>query len=262
VIVTADQASVARDFWIRAVPQTQCSENDNVNNIKGILHYHTEIGIPETNATHFDDGCVDESLSNLVPVVSKSVSAADWRFMEDVTVTKNTQNLFHWYLNSTSMQVAWENPTLLQIQNDATDFPSSSGVIEVPNANEWVYLLINTSIPVAHPIHLHGHDFFILAQGVNPWDGTTISHTNPPRRDTAMLESSGYLLIAFETDNPGAWLMHCHIGWHTSEGFALQFIERYDEIKDLIDYQTLDENCAAWTAYDSTYGIEQEDSGI
>jgi hypothetical protein len=182
--------------------------------------------------------------------------------MEDVTVTKNTQNLFHWYLNSTSMQVAWENPTLLQIQNDATDFPSSSGVIEVPNANEWVYLLINTSIPVAHPIHLHGHDFFILAQGVNPWDGTTISHTNPPRRDTAMLESSGYLLIAFETDNPGAWLMHCHIGWHTSEGFALQFIERYDEIKDLIDYQTLDENCAAWTAYDSTYGIEQEDSGI
>lgn len=77
-----------------------------------------------------------------------------------------------------------------------------------------------------------------------------------------MLESSGYLLIAFGTDNPGAWLMHCHIGWHTSEGFALQLIERYDEIKDLIDYRTLDENCAAWTAYDSTYGIEQEDSGI
>lgn len=182
--------------------------------------------------------------------------------MEDVTVAKNTQNLFHWYLNSTSMQVAWENPTLLQVWNEATNFSSSSGVIEVPNTNEWVYLLINTSIPVAHPIHLHGHDFFILAQGVNPWDGITISHPNPPRRDTAMLESSGYLLIAFETDNPGAWLMHCHIGWHTSEGFALQFIERYDEIRDLIDYQTLDENCAAWTAYDSTYGIQQEDSGI
>ncbi|OKO99523.1 Laccase-2 [Penicillium subrubescens] len=47
VIVTADQASVARDFWIRAVPQTQCSENDNVNNIKDILHYHAQIGIPK-----------------------------------------------------------------------------------------------------------------------------------------------------------------------------------------------------------------------
>jgi hypothetical protein len=179
-----------------------------------------------------------------------------------VTVTKNRQNLFRWYLNSTGMQVAWEDPTLLQIQNDATNFSSSSGVIEIPNANEWVYLLINTSIPVAHPIHLHGHDFSMLAQGVNPWDGTTISHMKPPRRDTAMLESSGYLLIAFETDNPGALLMHCHIGCHTSEDFALQFIERHDEIKDLIDSRTLNEICAAWTAYDSTYGIEQEDSGI
>ncbi|KAJ5390737.1 CAZyme family AA1 [Penicillium cataractarum] len=262
VIVTADQASVARDFWIRAVPQTQCSENDNVNNIKGILHYHTQVGIPETNATHFDDGCVDESPSDLVPVVSKSVSAANWQSMEDVIVKTNAQNLFRWYLNSTTMQVAWEDPTLLQIYNDATNFSASSGVIQVPNPNEWVYLFINTSIPVAHPIHLHGHDFFILAQGVNPWDGKTLSHANPPRRDTAMLESSGYLLIAFETDNPGAWLMHCHIGWHTSEGFALQFIERYDEIKDLIDYPSLEQNCAAWTAYDSAVGVEQDDSGI
>lgn len=101
---------MARDFWIRAVPQTQCSENDNVNNIKGILHYHTQIGIPETNATYFDDGCVDESLSNLVPIVPKSVSAADLRSMGNVTVAKNTENLSPWYLNSTSMQVAWEIP--------------------------------------------------------------------------------------------------------------------------------------------------------
>jgi uncharacterized membrane protein len=55
--------------------------------------------------------------------------------MEDVTVAKNTQNHFRWYLNSTSMQVAWENPTLIQIQNKAVNFSSYSGVIEVPNAN-------------------------------------------------------------------------------------------------------------------------------
>jgi len=77
-----------------------------------------------------------------------------------------------------------------------------------------------------------------------------------------MLESSGYLLIAFETDNPGAWLMHCHIGWHTSEGFALQFVERADEIEDLIDDQSLEENCAAWKAYNATYNVQQDDSGV
>jgi len=68
----------------------------------------------------------------------------------------------------------------------------------------------------------------------------TLNTNNPPRRDVATLPVSGYLVIAFLTDNPGAWLMHCHIGWHTSEGLALQFVERYTEIAGLIDYDTLD----------------------
>ncbi|KAJ5683455.1 CAZyme family AA1 [Penicillium macrosclerotiorum] len=263
IIVEMNQADVARNFWIRAIPQTECSENESVDNIKGILHYHTKVGTPTTSPYDYGvDACIDEDLSNLVPVVSKSVSNPDWDSMEDVTVARNSNNLFRWYLNSTTMQVDWQDPTLLQIYNDVTEFSDSSGVIELPNANEWVYLLINTSLPISHPIHLHGHDFFILAQGTNPWDGTTISHTNPPRRDTAMLESTGYLLIAFETDNPGAWLMHCHIGWHTSEGFALQFVERYDEIKKLIDHKSLEKNCKSWISYDTSYNIEQDDSGV
>lgn len=183
--------------------------------------------------------------------------------MTDVTVAKNSANLFRWYLNSTTMQVLWEDPTLLQLFNSAStpDFSNSSGVIELPRADEWVYLMINTSIPVAHPVHLHGHDFFVLAQGTNPWDG--VVHTaNPPRRDTALLVGNGFLLIAFQTDNPGAWLMHCHIGWHTDEGFAIQFLERESEIEPLIDINGLKENCASWDAYDKSFNIEQEDSGI
>lgn len=144
---------------------------------------------------------------------------------------------------------------------ETPDFTKSSGVIELPGAHEWVYLMINTSIPVAHPIHLHGHDFFVLAQGSNPWDGR-VQTVNPPRRDTAMLVGNGYLLIGFETDNPGAWLMHCHIGWHTDEGFALQFLEREGEIEALIDREGLEENCASWVAYDEAFDIEQKDSGV
>lgn len=77
-----------------------------------------------------------------------------------------------------------------------------------------------------------------------------------------MLPSAGYLAIAFKTDNPGAWLMHCHIGWHTSEGFALQFVERESEIADLLDYDSLSDNCDAWSTYETADSVEQEDSGI
>jgi hypothetical protein len=59
--------------------------------------------------------------------------------------------------------------------------------------------------------------------------------------------------------------MHCHIGWHTLEGFALQFLERAGEIvsNGLIDYGVLNETCEAWNAFTGVDGIVQvDDSGI
>ncbi|KGO64846.1 Multicopper oxidase, type 3 [Penicillium italicum] len=263
VIVTANQRQISDSFWIRAIPQEACSENASPDNIRGILYYGNRPGTPTTSPFAFIDDCVDEPASSLVPQVPKTVSAADWNNLTDVTLGRNSANLFRWYLNSTTMQVPWEDPTLLQLFNNENtpNFTASSGVIELPRAHEWVYLMINTSFPVAHPIHLHGHDFFILAQGSNPWNGS-VTTDNPPRRDTAMLNGNGFLLIAFETDNPGAWLMHCHIGWHTGEGFALQFLERESEIEPLIDQKALLDNCASWNAYDAAFDIEQEDSGV
>lgn len=58
--------------------------------------------------------------------------------------------------------------------------------------------------------------------------------------------------------------MHCHIAWHTSEGLAVQIIEREDEFVDLLDLDLLNSTCAAWETYAaaSVYDYEQTDSGI
>lgn len=68
--------------------------------------------------------------------------------------------------------------------------------------------------------------------------------------------------MAFKTDNPGAWLMHCHIGWHTGEGFAVQFLERADEILPMIDADTLEDTCASWDDYVTASALVQDDSGV
>lgn len=74
--------------------------------------------------------------------------------------------------------------------------------------------------PVAHPIHIHGHDFVILAQETNAFNETTevpkFNFDNPPRRDVALLYAGGYLALAFKPDNPGVWLVHCHIAFHAA----------------------------------------------
>lgn len=77
-----------------------------------------------------------------------------------------------------------------------------------------------------------------------------------------MLPDAGYLVLGFITDNPGVWLMHCHIGWHAAEGFALQFIERSGEIDATVDMDKMDQTCNNWDAYQSSGGLEQDDSGI
>lgn len=65
-------------------------------------------------------------------------------------------------------------------------------------------------------------DIVLLAQSNTTFDPATSFDTfnfvNPPRRDVVLLPADGYIAIAFKPDNPGAWLMHCHIAWHASAG--------------------------------------------
>jgi hypothetical protein len=56
---------------------------------------------------------------------------------------------------------------------------------------------------------------------------------NPPRRDVVLLPDDGYVVIAFKTDNPGSWLLHCHIADHASFGLALQILERQSAAREI-----------------------------
>lgn len=91
-----------------------------------------------------------------------------------------------------------------------------------------------------------------------------LNFDNPTRRDVTMLPAFGWLVISFETDNPGAWLMHCHIAWHVSEGLAVQFLERENDIRGSM-VEGLDkvaENCKAWDAWYGSRPPSKEDSGL
>ena len=115
------------------------------------------------------------------------------------------------------------NPILLQLAN-----ASSSSLLlssPAPELNIYNYgndpamrLLLLNSAPPSHPMHLHGHDFAILAEGVGAWDGKIVNPQNPTRRDTHMIpggtpEQPAYLVIEIAANNPGAWAFHCHIAW-------------------------------------------------
>lgn len=85
-------------------------------------------------------------------------------------------------------------------------------------------------------MHLHGHDFAILEQAYNKTfniSNLNLKHNNPPRRDVVLMPRKGYVVIAFKADNPGPWLVHCHIARHISEGLGMTIMERQGAAFDI-----------------------------
>lgn len=106
---------------------------------------------------------------------------------------------------------------------------------------------------------------WVISQTTGSFDpsSTAVNLVNPPRRDVASLPANGHVAIAFKKDNPGTWLLHCHIAWHASEGFAMQFVEDEDNIAlTMTDAATYADTCSTWDTYSTSALFEQDDSGI
>jgi len=73
---------------------------------------------------------------------------------------------------------------------------------------ETVRLKITNDTAFPHAMHLHGMHFHEIAP-----DGSL-----GPLRDTTLLERGQVRDIAFVADNPGKWLLHCHMLSHAAAG--------------------------------------------
>jgi FtsP/CotA-like multicopper oxidase with cupredoxin domain len=79
--------------------------------------------------------------------------------------------------------------------------------------------MVNHSM-MAHPMHLHGHAFQVVAINGAPFAGAV--------RDTVLVPPTGSVTIAFDADNPGRWAFHCHNLYHMMTGMMTEV--RYPRI--------------------------------
>jgi FtsP/CotA-like multicopper oxidase with cupredoxin domain len=154
---------------MRAIPQSECSNNDDSDNIRAIIRYDaSSTSDPTSTAYDYTDKCVDEDVADLVPFLSQTVVSPTG---DDLTVAvgKNANNLFRWQISSDSMAVEWADPTILQVYNGKTSWSDDDCVYNLSTSEQWVYWVIETTIPVPHPIHLHGmishHHLLIIEKG-------------------------------------------------------------------------------------------------
>lgn len=87
---------------------------------------------------------------------------------------------------------------------DAPLFTTAAGrsvVVDMINDTRW-----------PHAMHFHGHHFREVSAGPpGPW------------RDTLLIDPEDRKRIAFVADNPGKWMIHCHMLEHQAGGMATWF---------------------------------------
>ncbi|KAG2047603.1 multicopper oxidase, partial [Suillus hirtellus] len=122
-------------------------------------------------------------------------------------------------------------PVLLQLLSGAmtaADLAPNGSVYTLPR-NKVIELTFNpdNSTGGPHPFHLHGHSFAVIRSA----GSTAYNYIDPVMHDTVTTGNTGdRVTIRFITDNPGPWLLHCHIDWHLSAGLAIVFAEAPEDV--------------------------------
>jgi len=79
--------------------------------------------------------------------------------------------------------------------------------------DERVLLRLIHTGAIPHPIHTHGHSFQIVAT-----DGNPVPAVAWLTKDTVLIGPAERYDLAFTANNPGVWMVHCHIEHHMANG--------------------------------------------
>jgi FtsP/CotA-like multicopper oxidase with cupredoxin domain len=229
-IVVYANAIPNSSFWMRSDVDPTCSGSTHPH-AKAIIYYekaNTE-SIPTSNATPYSltGDCIAQPLAKTRPLVPQPLAPSGPSFVNnmDYTLAFNytSTGAPQFLVNGRQFRANYSQ-SLLMIANSAsgsanasTQYGPLSNVFDFAD-NKTVRIIINNFFVSPHPMHLHGHDFWILAEGRGTWNGTIQGNSsNLMRRDTHQMLGAGadgspsYLVLEFELDNPGVWAFHCHI---------------------------------------------------
>ncbi|KAF9461177.1 laccase 2 [Collybia nuda] len=212
------------NYWIRSNPNVGTTGFDGGVN-SAILRYLTAPNTdPTTTQTPNSNPMLETDLHPLTnPAAPGLPSAGGADVAINLAVTFDFPTLT--FAVNGAVFTPPTAPVLLQILSGAQTaqalLPPGS-VYTLPPNKVIELTLPGGSIGSPHPFHLHGHTFSVVRSA----GSSVYNYENPVRRDVVSTGFTGdNVTIRFETDNPGPWILHCHIDWHFEIGLAVVFAE-------------------------------------
>jgi FtsP/CotA-like multicopper oxidase with cupredoxin domain len=227
--------------------------------------------IPTTNssvsATAINT-CLNDPLSSTIPAfpIAPPLKPQTQEIINITYQSNGTNDLF--YMNNSTFRADYNDALLLEAKMGYTKFPEEWNVYNFGSSQSIRLVVYNYAQTGAHPMHMHGHNMYVLDFGTGMWDGTITRSSNPQRRDVQLLPNAvsatdpGYLVLQIDANNPGVWPFHCHIAWHVSAGLYINIIERPDKIKYMQIPDSQAQTCREWGSWTGNHIPDQIDSGL
>ncbi|KAG5650821.1 Acyl-coenzyme A oxidase 2, partial [Sphagnurus paluster] len=221
-VLKADQP--IGNYWVRAKPNVGTTDFTGGVNSAILRYLLAPNADPTTSQTPNSNPMLE---TNLHPLVNGAAPGLPVAGGADVAI--NLGIVFDFptlsFLVNGAKFVPPTVPVLLQIMSGAQTAQNllPSGSVYTLPPNKVIELTIpGGAIGSPHPFHLHGHAFSVIRSA----GSTTYNYANPVQRDVVSTGFAGdNVTIRFKTDNPGPWILHCHIDWHLEIGLAVVFAE-------------------------------------
>ncbi|MDD3266558.1 MAG: multicopper oxidase family protein [Burkholderiales bacterium] len=129
---------------------------------------------------------LDKKIESLKPI----------KFMSSTGITKH----FNVVLNGDMDNYSWTMNNQL--------WPNITPL--VVDDGDLVNITFDNKSMMSHPMHLHGYLFKVISIDGKPTKGFL--------RDTIIVMPHSKVTVQFVADNPGKWLLHCHVAYHMEAG--------------------------------------------
>ncbi|KAJ5720790.1 multicopper oxidase [Penicillium malachiteum] len=228
IIVNAT-GSATDMVWMRSDIDMVCLEDTaTFPTALAAIHYESANtrATPKTIGTTWEsNNCRNDPLNQTVPYYPLKPPTAETEQTVTISAGYNATGFVVMFMDGSSFRSDYNDPVLLDAKVGNLSFPEERNVYNF-GTNSSVRMIFNNTYATAHPMHLHGHNFWVLAEGMGEWDGQVVNPSNPLRRDTHILQPGStdepsYLVLEWKQDNPGIWPLHCHMSIHSSAGMVI-----------------------------------------
>jgi FtsP/CotA-like multicopper oxidase with cupredoxin domain len=224
VVVQANGAP-GTAVWMRSTMASGCSHTHQPNGLAIVYYEGADTTSEPTSQAWPVTGpqCANDPLSKTIPYAPIAPPQSQTTVTIDLNFEINGTGHFLFTMDGSTFRTDYNSPILPLAVAGNYSYPEEWNVYNF-GSNKSFTVVIQNQTPLVHPMHIHGHNMFVLNQGQGRWDGSVVRPANPMRRDVVQLMPGGYMAFQIDANNPGVWPFHCHIAWHVSGGLYVNLL--------------------------------------